>query len=311
MNMSSGPSLPRVALIAGPTASGKSAIALELARRHDGVVINADASQVYADLRILSARPTEAEEAQAPHRLFGHVDGADAYSAAHYAADARAAIDAALAEDRLPILVGGTGLYLRTLLDGIAPVPEIDPAIRVQVRALPVAEAHHQLQAVDPAAAAWLNPGDTTRVARALEVKLSTGRTLAEWQAQREGGISERIALTAAILLPDRNWLTQRCDARLTAMFDGGAMAEVRALLSRHLPPDLPVMRAIGVPEIAAMLAGDITRAEALDRAMLATRQYAKRQYTWFRNQPPSDWPRLMTTEKSALIDHFETKLHT
>lgn len=311
MNMSSGPSLPRVALIAGPTASGKSAIALELARRHDGVVINADASQVYADLRILSARPTEAEAAQAPHRLFGHVDGANAYSAARYAADARAAIDEAVAAGRLPILVGGTGLYLRTLLDGIAPVPDIDPAIRAQVRSLPVDAAHDRLKAVDPAAAARLNPGDTTRVARALEVRLSTGRTLTEWQARREGGIGDRIHLTAAVLLPDRDWLTARCDARLRAMFDAGAVAEVQALLARDLDPALPVMRAIGVPEIAAMLTGGITRPEALDRAMLATRQYAKRQYTWFRNQPPPDWKRLDSTEIVDAIAYFETKLRT
>lgn len=309
MNMSSGPSLPRVALIAGPTASGKSAIALELARRHDGVVINADASQVYADLRILSARPTEAEEAQAPHRLFGHVDGADAYSAARYAADASAAIDAAVAAGRLPILVGGTGLYLRTLIDGIAPVPEIDTAIRAEVRAMSVAAAHDRLTSADPDAAARLHPGDTTRVARALEVKLSTGRTLTEWQAQREGGIGDGIALTAAILLPDRDWLTARCDARLAAMFSGGAVDEVERLRLRRLDPALPVMRAIGVPEIAAMLDGTITRAEAMDRAMLATRQYAKRQYTWFRNQPPAGWKRLETNEKTVAIGYFETKL--
>jgi tRNA dimethylallyltransferase len=309
MNMFSGPSLPRVALIAGPTASGKSAIALELARRHDGVVINADASQVYADLRILSARPTEAEEAQAPHRLFGHVDGADAYSAARYAADARAAIEAAVAAGRLPILVGGTGLYVRTLLDGIAPVPEIDPGIRAEVRAMPVAAAHDRLIALDPDAAARLHPGDTTRVARALEVKLSTGRTLTEWQGQRVGGIGSRIDLTAAVLLPDREWLIARCDARLAAMFDGGAIEEVVRLRLRMLDPALPVMRAIGVPEIAAMLDGTIGRTEALDRAMLATRQYAKRQYTWFRNQPPPEWKRQDMIEKNAIIDYFETKL--
>ncbi|MGC6399162.1 tRNA (adenosine(37)-N6)-dimethylallyltransferase MiaA [Sphingomonas sp. FW199] len=310
MNMSSGPSLPRVALIAGPTASGKSAIALELARRYDGVVINADASQVYADLRILSARPTEAEEAEAPHRLFGHVDGADAYSAARYAADARAAIDQAVAAGRLPILVGGTGLYLRTLIDGIAPVPEIDAAIRAEVRAMSVAAAHDRLIAADPDAAARLHPGDTTRVARALEVKLSTGRTLAQWQAQRVGGIGDRIALTAAILLPDREWLAARCDARLAAMFDGGGVDEVERLRLRRLDPALPVMRAIGVPEIATMLDGTMTRAEAMDRAMLATRQYAKRQYTWFRNQPPAGWERLETNEKTVTIGYFETKLH-
>jgi tRNA dimethylallyltransferase len=256
------------------------------------VVINADASQVYADLAILSARPTAEEMQDVPHRLFGHVDAAQAYNAARWADEARAAVAEAHAAGEVPILVGGTGLYLRTLLYGIAPVPEIDPAVRDAVRALPVAEAHAALAAADAQAAARLNPADTTRIARALEVVRSTGRNLADWQQAREGGIAGEIALTPLILLPPRDWLRARCDARLAQMFEQGAIQEVEALLARNLDPDLPAMRAIGVPQIAAYLRGDISRAEALDQAQTATRQYAKRQFTWFRHQPPADWPR-------------------
>ncbi|MBX9796427.1 tRNA (adenosine(37)-N6)-dimethylallyltransferase MiaA [Sphingomonas sp.] len=290
MNMAS---LPRLALIAGPTASGKSALAMALAESANGVVINADATQAYADLRILSARPTQADEARVPHRLFGYLPADEAGSAARWAAAARGEIAAAHAAGQLPILVGGTGLYLRTLLDGIAPVPDIDPAVRAAVRAMPVAQAHDALVRLDPAGATRLNPADTSRVARALEVVRSTGRPLAEWQAAREGGIADRVALRPLILLPDRATLMARCDARLATMFDGGAVEEVRALLARPgLNPDAPVLRAIGVPEIAGWLRGAWERDEALARAQLATRRYAKRQYTWFRNQPPPDWPR-------------------
>ena len=290
---------PRVALIAGPTASGKSAAAIRLAAAHEGTVINADASQVYADLRILTARPDADEEARVPHRLFGHVDAADAtYSAARWADEARAAIDAVHAEGRLPILVGGTGLYLRTLLDGIAPVPPIDPAIRAEVRALPVAEAHRLLTAEDPTAAARLAPADTSRIARALEVVRSTGHPLQYWQAQRVGGIGQRIHLAAAILLPDRDALFERIDARCDTMLATGAIDEVAALLARDdVSPDAPIRRAIGVPPIAAYLSGAIDRNAAVQQLRLDTRRYAKRQYTWFRHQPPPSWTR--TTESN------------
>lgn len=302
--------LPKVALIAGPTASGKSALAIAVAERHRGTVINADSAQVYRDLRVLSARPSAEEEARVPHRLFGHVDGGEDYSAARWAAEARAAIDATLAEGRLPVLVGGTGLYLRTLLDGIAPVPDIDPAIRAEVRALAVAEAHAALARLDPQAAERLRASDTTRVARALEVVRSTGRPLAEWQAARDGGIADRIDLVPLILLPDRAWLVERCDRRLEAMFAGGAIEEVAALLARaDLSPDAPVRRAIGVPQIAAYLQGEIGREQALAESRLATRQYAKRQYTWFRNQPPADWRRADAMESCDLEALLEQKL--
>jgi tRNA dimethylallyltransferase len=301
--------LPPVALIAGPTASGKSAVAVALAERSGGVVINTDASQVYADLSILSARPDVEETARVPHRLFGHIDGAEACSAARWAADARMEIAAAHKAHRLPILVGGTGLYIRTLLDGIAPVPEIDPEIRARVRSIPVAQAHRELEGVDAEAAARLAPADTTRVARALEVALSTGQTLGDWQKRKSGGIGKHIALRPMILLPPRERLIERCDQRFEVMIGNGAVEEVKALLTRRLPPDLPVMRAIGVREIAAWIVGEIGREEMLDRGRIATRQYAKRQYTWFSNQPPQVWPRETRWIDNNAMDEIVTKL--
>lgn len=301
--------LPRVALIAGPTASGKSALALALAEAHNGAIINADSAQVYCDLRLLSARPSAQEEARVPHRLFGHIDGADNYSAARWANEATDTIAEAQAAGRLPILVGGTGLYLRTLLDGIAPVPEIDPTIRAEVRALGVADAYAELAERDPAAAARLRPGDKTRIARALEVIRSTHRPIADWQTNRVGGIADKITLLPIILLPDRAWLFERCDQRLTIMFASGAIEEVEQLLARRdIAPSAPVRRAIGVAAIAAMLNGDVDRETALAAARLATRQYAKRQYTWFRNQPPAAWLRTDETETISLKINFERK---
>ena len=299
---------PPVALIAGPTASGKSdlAVRLALALRQQGreaVVINADSAQVYADLAVLSARPTADEMQGVPHRLFGEWDGASACSAADWARAARALVEEAHASGAVPILVGGTGLYLRTLLDGIAPVPPIDPAVRAAVRAMPVAEAHAALTREDPERAARLSPNDTTRVARALEVVRSTGQPLAAWQEQRTGGIGDRIALYPLLLLPDRAWLYDRCDRRFTQMLERGALAEVKALLARGLDPDLPVMRAIGVPELAGYLRGGIPLAEAERMGQQATRNYAKRQYTWFRGQSPADWPRA----KSINVDFAST----
>lgn len=289
---------PPLALIAGPTASGKSDLAVEVALllQREGkraVVINADSAQVYADLAALSARPTEADMRGIEHRLFGAWDGAQSCSAADWARRAKEEIAACHAEGAIPIVVGGTGLYLRTLLDGIAPVPEIDPQIRNAVRAMPVAEAYSALQREDPPRAAKLSPADTTRVARALEVVRSTSRTLAEWQERREGGIGEDVALTAAVLLPGRDALFARCDQRFTLMLANGAVDEVRKLLARNLDPALPVMRAIGVPELAAYLAGETTLERAEECAAQATRNYAKRQMTWFRHQPPDNWFKL------------------
>ncbi|MDE2301694.1 MAG: tRNA (adenosine(37)-N6)-dimethylallyltransferase MiaA [Sphingomonadales bacterium] len=289
---------PKVALIAGPTASGKSDLAVRLALRladrgRRAVVVNADSAQVYRDLALLSARPDAAAMRGIEHRLFGAWDGASACSAADWAARARAQVTALHDEGALPILVGGTGLYLRTLLFGIAPVPEIDPAIRQEVRALATVTAHAALRREDPAAAARLAPTDSSRIARALEVVRSTGRPLAAWQQRREGGIAADIALHPAVLLPPRDGLYARCEARFRAMLAAGAIAEVARLLARGLDPALPVMHAIGVPEIATHLRGEIDLAMLAELGARATRRYAKRQYTWFRHQPPADWPRV------------------
>ena len=283
---------PPLALIAGPTASGKSALALALAELSGGEIVNADASQVYRDLRILSARPSRDDEARAPHHLFGHVDGAEAMSAARWAAEAETIIAAIHARGRLPILVGGSGLYLRTLLDGIAPVPEIDPAVRAAVRAMPVVETHAALCGEDPTAAARLARADVARIARALEVVRSTGRTLAGWQIDRRGGIAAAVSLRPLILLPDREVLAARIDARAEAMLASGAIEEVAALRARALPGDAPVQRAIGVREVARLLSGEASRADTLAALRTATRRYAKRQFTWFRHQPPRTWHR-------------------
>ncbi|MCT2558068.1 tRNA (adenosine(37)-N6)-dimethylallyltransferase MiaA [Tsuneonella sp. YG55] len=296
-----------LALIAGPTASGKSDLAVRLALAHgNAVVINADSAQVYADLQVLSARPTEAEMRGVRHRLFGTWDGARACSAADWAAAARAEVAAAHRTGALPILVGGTGLYIRTLLDGIAPVPAIDPAIREEVRALPVAEAHAALAREDPQRAAVLAPADTTRVARALEVVRSTGHTLSHWQARRAGGIADRVTLAPVVLEADRAWLSRRCDRRFEIMAESGAREEVAALIARDLDPSLPVMRAIGVREIAAWLDGRVDREAAIAAGQLATRQYAKRQATWFRHQLPKSWKRVRA-ENIILVEQIET----
>lgn len=277
-----------------------------MAERTGGVIVNADASQVYRDLRIITARPTPADEARAEHRLYGVVDGADAWSAAHWADQARDAIANIQQRGRLPILVGGSGLYIRTLLDGIAPVPAIDPAIRETIRAMPVASSHAALAVADPAAAQRLAPADTARVARALEVVRSTGRTLAAWQSARAGGIANDVALAPLVLLPDRASLSERIDARLATMFDTGAIEEVATLIGRDdVPPAAPVTRAIGVREITALLAGTIDRDAALAEACAATRRYAKRQYTWFRHQTPENWPRVSDLPLDRLEYYF------
>ena len=284
---------PAVALIAGPTASGKSGLALALSRTKDSaVIINADSAQVYRDLSVLSARPNIEEMGEVSHRLYGYIDGSESCSAARWAADAKIEIDKAHNIGALPILVGGTGLYMRTLLEGISPIPEIDFDIRAAVRAMPTADAYTALQNEDADRAAFLSPNDSSRVGRALEVIRSTGQPLTYWQSVKSGGIADNIHLSPIVLLPPRDWLYERCDRRFSAMLEHGAVEEVRTLLARDLPADMPVMRAIGVPEISALLKGNISMAEAAEDAQIATRRYAKRQYTWFRNQSPETWPR-------------------
>ena len=272
------------------------------------MIINADSAQVYADLRVLSARPSDEEMQGVPHVLFGAWDGAQACSAADWAKAAISEIARTHASDALPILVGGTGLYIRTLLDGIAPVPEIDPQVRAEVRAMPLASAYAALQTADPERAASLTPADAQRITRALEVVRSTGHPLAHWQQQLSGGIGDSIDLTPVVLLPERQWLYERCNRRFEAMWHGGAIEEVEALLGRALPDDMPIMRAIGVPEIAMFCRGEMSREDAIAAGQQSTRRYAKRQYTWLRNQTPPAWPRL-EYENSVQSDYAASLL--
>jgi tRNA dimethylallyltransferase len=275
---------PRVVVIAGPTAAGKSAAALDLARRANGTIINADASQLYADLRIVTARPSPADEADVPHLLYGVLDGADGCDAARWAGLARAAIAETIAAGRLPIVTGGSGLYLRALLDGIADVPPIDPAIRAEVRSLDPVAARAALAREDPTA----DVTDPQRVARALEVIRATGTPLREWQAATTGGLDADI--DARVLDLPRADLHARIDVRLRIMIAGGAVDEIAALASRALPPEAPVMKAIGVAPLLAAARGEIGLDAAIAATAAATRRYAKRQSTWFRNQTRG-WP--------------------
>ena len=281
-----------MAVIAGPTASGKSALALALAEAANGVIVNADSAQIYADLPILSATPGPEELKRVDHRLYGGADGSVAMSAADWAQLAKRELAEIHARGRLPILAGGTGLYLRTLIEGIAPVPPIDVATRAEVRANDVARNRERLLKLDPRAAGRLGATDSARIARALEVVLSTGRPLAEWQEERTEGIGNAVELRPLVLLPPRDWIYRRCDARFATMIEGGAVEEVRRLLERDLSPSLPVMRAIGVREIAAFLRGECSLDQAIASGQQATRNYAKRQYTWFTHQPPEEWRR-------------------
>ena len=271
------------------------------------MIINADSTQVYRDLRILSARPSDDEMDGIEHQLFGYIDGSEACSAARWADDAKTAIAAAHERDRLPILVGGTGMYVRVLLDGIAPIPEIVPEIRAAIRKMEILDAYRALAELDPVSASRLHPTDTTRIQRALEVVRSTGKPLDHWHQQKTGGIAGEIRLHPLILLPPREWLYQRCDLRLHQMIEEGAAEEVETLLSRNLPAEQPVMRAIGVPDISGWLTGELAEETAVERAQAATRQYAKRQYTWFRNQCPAEWTRI----EEPLNNHFDKIIET
>jgi tRNA dimethylallyltransferase len=280
-----------VFLIAGPTASGKSALALDLARRVGGVIVNADSMQVYADLRVITARPTEAEEALAPHRLYGHVDGAANYSVGRYLADAGAQVAELRARGRPPIVVGGTGLYFKALLEGLSVVPAVPDEVRAAVRARSEGRStpalHAELAAVDPDGAARLQPQDRLRILRALEVWETTGRPLASFQEERSPAPLAGLPTVRLFLAPDRAALKRRIDARFGAMLAAGALDEVRALAARGLDPALPIMRAHGVPGLLAYLSGEIALDEAVARGQADTRSYAKRQFTWFRHQMP------------------------
>ena len=297
-----------VILIAGPTASGKSALAHALAERLSGTVINADSMQVYRELRILTARPSEAETAAVPYRLYGHVPGHEAYSAARYADEARSAIAEAQAAGRIPVVVGGTGLYFKALLEGLSPIPPIPPDIRTRWRDAAAEQGAAALHAVlakrDPVMAARLRPSDPQRIVRALEVLEATGISLAAWQEMPGEPVIQLDEALPLVVSPPREVLRQRIDARFDAMIEEGATEEVRALARLGLDPDLPLMRALGVRPLMDMLAGRVSAIEAVEGAKAETRQYAKRQVTWLRSNMNA-WKWQNTQDMESLSRHF------
>jgi tRNA dimethylallyltransferase len=279
----------KAVLIAGPTASGKSALALALAQETSGVVVNADSMQVYRDLRVITARPTSDEEAAVPHRLYGHVDAAVNFSAGSWVVDAAKVLAEARSQNRLPIFVGGSGLYFKALTRGLSAVPPIPPEIREGVRARlerdGVEALHAELAQSDPASAERLKPRDRTRIARALEVVEATGRSLTDWHRDGLPPLLPPGEFSALFLAPDRDQLYARIDARFDAMLKAGALEEVAALAARRLDPLLPAMKAHGVPALIRHIRGEIPLEEAAMIGRADTRHYAKRQFTWFRHQ--------------------------
>jgi tRNA dimethylallyltransferase len=283
----------RAVLIAGPTASGKSALALALAEALGGTIINADAMQVYRDLRVVTARPTPEEEARAPHLLYGHVDAAENYSVGRWCVDASAALTAVEQGGRLPILAGGTGLYFKTLTRGLAAIPpipsQIRSAVRERLKREGIAALYAELSARDDASARRLMPADRARISRALEVVLATGRSITDWHAEGMKAALDPHAAVKVFLDVDRAQLYRRIDSRFDAMLASGALDEVRALAGRQLDPALPAMKAHGVPWLIRHLNGEIDLPAAVEAAKRDTRRYSKRQATWFRHQLP-DW---------------------
>jgi tRNA dimethylallyltransferase len=281
-------------LIAGPTASGKSALALAVAERIGGVVVNADSMQVYRDLAIITARPGIVEMTRVPHLLYGHVDAAESYSAGRFVQDAAAVLKRTRTEGRIPVFTGGTGLYFKALTSGLAAIPQVPPEVRETVRARLEASGpaalHKELARRDPVAAAQLRPADRTRIARALEVVAATGRSITDWRREGLPPLLDMARVAKIFLAPDRAILYRRIDARFDAMLSAGALDEVRALAARRLDPLLPAMKAHGVPWLIRHLAGEMSLAAAAEQAKKDTRHYAKRQFTWFRHQL-GDWP--------------------
>ncbi len=301
-----------VLVIAGPTASGKSALALAAAREFDGVVINADSMQVYRELRILTARPSAEEEAAVPHRLYGFLSAAERCSAGRWAALAAEEVRAAWAAKRLAILVGGTGFYLKALIEGLNEIPEVSAEVRAETIALRSelgADAFHSaLAKVDPAAAARIAPADAQRTTRAYEVWLATGRSLSDWQAEPAVSPLPDARFEIVVLDPPRDALNAACDARLEGMMAAGALDEVRALAALKLDPGLPAMKALAVPELLDHLSGRPTLEAAVDAAKRATRQFARRQRTWFRTQIGTGL-RLDAQFSESLLPEFFTKI--
>jgi tRNA dimethylallyltransferase len=281
-------------LIAGPTASGKSALALTLAEKLNGVIVNADSMQVYRDLRVITARPAPEDEARVPHRLYGHVDAAENYSTGRWLKDVAATLEDIRAGGKLPILVGGTGLYFTALSTGLAAVPPIPDDIRDEVRGRlareGVAPLRAELEQLDPKTAARLRVNDRNRISRALEVVKATGRSLTDWHSEGMPPVLDASRVAKVFLETERTALVSRIEARFDAMLKAGALDEVRALAARNLDPTLPAMKAHGVPWLIRHLRGEIGLDEAAEGARMDTRRYARRQVTWFRNQL-SDWP--------------------
>ncbi len=279
-------------LIAGPTASGKSALGIKLAQRLGGVVINADSMQVYRDLRVITARPTPEEETETPHRLYGHVDAAVNFSVGRYVADA-VQVMRDFDGRKLPIVVGGTGLYFKALTEGLSDIPPVPEEIRDEVRreseGLETPELHRLLSERDPETARTLRPSDRLRVQRALEIFAATGQPLVSFHGARQPGPLSHVPVVKLFLAPDREELRRRIDQRFLAMMEQGALDEVKALGERGLDPMLPAMRAHGVPGLLAYLRGEMSLDEAIAKGQGDTRRYAKRQFTWFRHQLP-DW---------------------
>ena len=285
---------PTAILIAGPTASGKSALALTLAEKIGGTIVNADSMQVYRDLRVITARPTPAEEARVPHRLYGHVDAGENYSVGRWCRDVGEALNEIAAQGRVAILVGGTGLYFKALTTGLAAVPPIPAEIRGQLRARMASEGaaalHGELASLDPVTAQRLMVNDRSRISRALEVVLATGRSLTDWHREGMPALVDSARAAKIFLTCERKQLVARIETRFAAMLKAGALDEVRALERRQLDPLLPAMKAHGVPWLIRHLNGEISLDEAAAGAIMDTRRYAKRQLTWFRNQM-KDWP--------------------
>ncbi|OGN41586.1 MAG: tRNA (adenosine(37)-N6)-dimethylallyltransferase MiaA [Caulobacterales bacterium RIFCSPHIGHO2_01_FULL_67_30] len=286
---------PSVTLIAGPTASGKSALALKLARETGALIINADSQQLYADLRVLTARPSPEDEAQADHRLYGVADAADAWSVGKWSRAALNLLDIARADGRPAILVGGTGLYFTALTRGLAEIPPVPQSVRDAVEADYMAQGEAAFRArlaeIDAEAARSIEQGDRQRLVRAMSVHSASGRALSDWKADTRPLLSPG-SWRGRVIEPDRADLYANCDRRVDLMMENGALDEVRALTARNLSPALPAMKAVGVRELAAYLAGEVGRDEAIDALKQATRNYAKRQLTWFRNQTPG-WARV------------------
>ncbi len=284
---------PKAILIAGPTASGKSRLALELASRHNGVILNADSMQVYSDLRVLTARPSIDEEAQAPHRLYGHIDARVRYSAGAWLRDVTGQIAQLQKTAHTPIIVGGTGLYFKALTRGLAPVPEVPRAIarkwRHALADLGAQVLHRRLRACDETGAARIEPSDGQRITRALSVLEATGEPLHVWQNKQARPVLERAHCRAIRLAVDRAALYAAINCRFDTMMDRGALAEVAALAARGLDPSLPAMKAHGVPHLQACLDGRMDLSAAIARSKQDTRNYAKRQFTWMRRFM-ADW---------------------